>query len=175
MFTIEVMDNRDKGWPHGARSLSEDVSRDDLGKKVEQYTVFLVEDDVDDRHQAVRELRRSPYIYDVHSFESGDRLIEHFVSDGYYNGNFMRYMPTLIILDVHVPGTDGMDILRELKGNPMTEDIPVIILTGDTSDKVAMDAYKSKANAFITKPLKMDQVHEVVHTGWGWPRNRIPQ
>lgn len=134
-----------------------------------QYTVFLVEDDSDDRVQAVQVLKKSPYIYNVHCFVNGDKLLEHFASTGLYSGNAIYHIPTLILLDIHIPGSDGLKILRALKEHPLTEYIPVIILTGDTSNEVALDAYKFRANAFITKPLNLNHVHEVIYKGWGWP------
>lgn len=174
-----IMENTDKPGKEESEDARQDVKsmlmEGDLGKKVEQYTVFLVEDDADDRRLAVDQLCKSPYVNTIHSFDSGDKLIRHFISEGFYNGNLIRYLPNLIILDIHVPGSDGIEILQKLKENPMTEDIPVIILTGDTSGRAVIDTYKSRANGFITKPLNLEQVHQVIETGWGWPNDKIPQ
>jgi CheY-like chemotaxis protein len=160
-----VTDKSEYGNLYGKRFLPDSAMKDDPDKAAQQYTVFLVEDDVDDRKLAVQTLRRSPYVYNVHCFKTGDDLIKHFAGTGYYTGH-LRQIPTLIMLDIHIPGTDGLEILRDLKEHPLTEDIPVIILTGDTSNKTALDAYKLKANAFVTKPLVLDHVHEVIHKGW---------
>ncbi len=171
-----TIDKPGKGWKEdGNPERNPDLMRGDLSKKVEQYTVFLVEDDADDRRLAVDQLRKSPYVNTIHSFENGDKLIRHFITEGFYNGNLIRYLPNLIILDIHVPGSNGIEILQKLKENPMTEDIPVIILTGDTSGRAVMDTYKSRANGFISKPLNLEQVHQVIETGWGWPNDKIPQ
>ncbi len=147
--------------------LAEDIIGDQLDKA--QYTVFLVEDDSDDRRQAVQTLKKSPYIYNVHTFINGDELMAHLAGTGLYRGNATYHIPTLIMLDIHIPGTDGLSILKSLKEHPLTEYIPVIILTGDTSNRVALDALRAKANAFITKPLNLNHVHEVIYKGWGWP------
>ena len=133
-----------------------------------QYTVFLVEDDFDDRLQMTGVLKDSPYIHDIHAFESADRLREHFRKEGYYGGQGPQG-PALILLDIHMPGTSGIEFLRELKGNPQTRDIPVIIITGDTSSERTQEAYHLKANAYVTKPIHLDYIHEVIYTGWGWP------
>ncbi len=175
MFTMAVIDKPDKDWPQDMRFKSKSTEEDDPGKEELQYTVFLVEDDTDDRRQAVEELRKSPYVYNVRCFESGDQLMGHFASEGYYSGNLMRFIPTLILLDIHVPGASGLDILQELKEHPLTEDIPVIMLTGDTSAHAAQEAQQYGANAFIEKPLKLDHVHEVIYTGRSWPATKPPQ
>ncbi len=140
----------------------------------ERYNVFLVEDDIDDRKLAVHTLRKSPFINDIRCFASGDKLIEYFVNEGYYSGNLMRYIPTLILLDIHVPGTDGLEILQRIREHPTTRDMPVIIITGDTSGPAVERARKLRANAFVSKPLHMDQVHQVIYTGWGWPNGLPP-
>jgi CheY-like chemotaxis protein len=152
----------------------QDNKQTGLQSKAEQYTVFMVEDDTDDRRQAVQELRKSSHIYAVHCFESGDQMIEYFVSEGYYSGNLMRLMPTLILLDQHIPGSSGTEILQKLKSHPATADFPVIILTGDVSDQLALKAHRFKANAFLTKPLKLEDLQEVISTGWGWPGHDVP-
>jgi CheY-like chemotaxis protein len=172
MLMMEIDKPEDNWALSGKRFLPESAIKDEMDKTMEQYTVFLVEDDCDDREQAVQTLRKSPYIYNIHCFKTGDDLIKHFAGQGYYTGNPVRYIPTLIILDIHVPGSDGLETLRDLKYHPLTEDIPVIILTGDTSNKAALDAYKFNANAFIAKPLNLDQVHEVIHKGRAWPHKR---
>lgn len=143
--------------------------RDDLSTSTQQYTVFLVEDDFDDRKLTEQTLKKSPFIYNVHSFENGEKLIEHFVKEGFYSSNLTHHLPLMIMLDIHLPGTSGLDVLKKLKQHPLTADIPVIILTGDLSNKAAINAYKSQANAFIVKPLNLDHVHEVIYKGDGWP------
>ncbi len=50
-----------------------------------QYVVFVVEDSPDDREQIIRTLTKSPHIYSVHCFDSGDSLLAHFITSGYYS------------------------------------------------------------------------------------------
>ncbi len=165
MGANDISDILDKMWLHDRYLAAKDNPAVWVGK----FTVFLVEDDSDDRRQAFQELIKSPYIQDVHCFESGDKMIEHFIAKGYYNGNLIRYLPTLIVLDVHIPGNNGLEILRELKNHPLTDKIPVIILTGDTSGELELEAYKFKANAFVTKPLDLKQVHKIIETNKNIP------
>ena len=138
-------------------------------KDTHRFTVFLVEDNSDDRNIMLQTLTRSPFVHNVHWFESGDKMLEHFMHEGYYSGTLIHHIPTLVLLDLRIPGTDGMEILKKLKENPLTSDIPVIIVTGNVCDKKAQEAFDLQANAFIAKPLHLDRVHEVMMTGWSWP------
>lgn len=144
----------------------EKMIRDAIGYTVQQYTIFLVEDDSDDRSLAIDTLRKSPYIYNIHSFESGDLLLAHLDRVGHHSQYLMQHIPTLIMLDIHTPGTDGLKVLRDLKTSIITKDIPVVILTGDTSSEAVREASKCNANGFITKPLCLDHVHEVIYASW---------
>lgn len=146
---------------------------DTLAKTAQQYTVLLVEDDLDDEQQAVYMLRKSPFIYNINCFKTCDDLLRYFAGIDSDSGDPIRHIPTLIMLDIHVPGANGLETLKNLKEHPLTKNIPIIILTGDSSDKTMLDAYKLKANAFITKPLNLEHVHEVIYKGWSWPRRKI--
>src|SRR5919198_600926 len=60
--------------------------------------------------------------------------------------------PDVIVLDVRMPGTTGLELCRELKGSPKTKDIPVVLLTGSEGGTSA-DARRAGAEAFIRKPF----------------------
>lgn len=154
-----------------SQAANSDAAGSAPGIMPEQYIVYLVEDDSDDRRQMVHTLRQSPYISDVQCFATGDQLIAHFVKEGYYSGNLMRYLPMLIMLDIYMPGTNGIDMLRYLKEHPLTRDMPVIIITGNVSEEKNREAFKFKANAFLQKPLSLEHVHKVIETGWDWPQD----
>ncbi|MBF0280044.1 MAG: response regulator [SAR324 cluster bacterium] len=63
----------------------------------------------------------------------------------------------LILLDVHMPGTDGVSILKQLKAHPTFQSIPVIMLTGDTDEQLLENCFACGAIDFINKPI-----HEVI-------------
>ncbi|MBF0288014.1 MAG: fused response regulator/phosphatase [SAR324 cluster bacterium] len=60
----------------------------------------------------------------------------------------------LILLDVHMPGTDGVELLNRLKSHPIHQKIPVIMLTGDTNIKLLAKCFQGGATDFINKPIK---------------------
>ncbi|MFL5918540.1 MAG: HD domain-containing phosphohydrolase [Gaiellaceae bacterium] len=60
--------------------------------------------------------------------------------------------PDVIVLDVNMPGTTGLELCAELKANPATKDIPVILLTGSTGG-TTVAARRAGADAFVRKPF----------------------
>lgn len=69
--------------------------------------------------------------------------------------------PDLILLDLWIPEVGGEQVLRELKKNSITKDIPVIVLSADNH---AMEiARESRADGFLAKPFKIVQLRQLVH------------
>ncbi|TAL28023.1 MAG: PAS domain S-box protein [Alphaproteobacteria bacterium] len=144
---------------------------DSMARKIGQYTVFLVDDSPDDRSLAVETLKRSPYIYNIHCFNSSEELAIHCSSGGGYSGNRVHFLPTIILLDIHMPKVSGMDLLLDLKKNPLTKDIPVVMLTNDASPETAEAAHRLGASACVLKPVRLDRIHEVICAGSAWHDN----
>jgi CheY-like chemotaxis protein len=72
--------------------------------------------------------------------------------------------PDLILLDLNLPRKDGREVLRELKQDPDPEvrRIPVVVLTTSALERDVLNAYEQYANAYITKPVDLDQFSSVV-------------
>jgi len=66
--------------------------------------------------------------------------------------------PDVILLDVMMPGMDGMDVLDHLKLDPKTASIPVVMVTAKTQDEDVLAGYKSGADYYITKPFTTRQI-----------------
>ncbi len=71
-------------------------------------------------------------------------------------------LPDLIILDLFLPGTPGMEVLEELNRLGITRKIPVLIISGHGTVETAVKAMKLNAYDFIEKPIKYDDFLEVV-------------
>ena len=142
------------------------------GEIAEPYVVFVVEDDQDDRLLLTKTLRQSPHIHEIRCYNSGDDLLFHLGKEMYYSDSVIHTLPTVILLDIHVPGASGMVALRQLKTHALTSEIPVIISTNDGSEESMAEAYRLKADGYLLKPVSLDDIHSVLARKWQWPDNR---
>lgn len=70
--------------------------------------------------------------------------------------------PDLILLDLNLPKKDGREVLAEIKSDPVLKRIPVVVLTTSEDEKDVLKAYDLHVNAYITKPVNLDQFMKVV-------------
>lgn len=69
-----------------------------------------------------------------------------------------EYRPRLILIDIHLPGMDGLQAIRRLKDNAETRDIPVIAVSSDDSAELNLRAHAAGCEDFFTKPLNINKV-----------------
>jgi two-component system, OmpR family, response regulator MtrA len=72
------------------------------------------------------------------------------------------WKPALMILDVSMPGIDGVELTRRLRAGAETSGIPVMLLTARVQDADLKDGYEAGADAYITKPFALDHLNREV-------------
>ena len=72
--------------------------------------------------------------------------------------------PDLILLDLNLPKKDGREVLDEIKRDDGLRHIPVVILTTSQAEKDIIESYRLRANAFVTKPVDLEQFLKVVRS-----------
>ena len=117
------------------------------------HSVFIVDDDEDDRESIRDAFRENKHVVDYVFMQSGDQLMGHFAE------NTKQDYPSLILLDLNMPGMNGKDVLKQMKKNESLRPIPVIVITTSSSRKEREASYQAGANCFITKP---DSYNELV-------------
>jgi CheY-like chemotaxis protein len=71
-------------------------------------------------------------------------------------------MPKLILLDLKMPKVNGLEVLKQIRGNEETKYIPVIILTSSQDKKDIITSYELGANSYIVKPIDFVKFHQVI-------------
>ncbi|WP_302625342.1 winged helix-turn-helix domain-containing protein [uncultured Eubacterium sp.] len=105
--------------------------------------IFLVEDD-----SSIRELV-------IYTLDSTGLQATGFERPSEFWKAIRKTMPSLVILDVMLPEESGIEILKKLRKNPMTEKIPVIMATAKTSEYDKINGLESGADDYIAKPFSM--------------------
>lgn len=138
---------------------------------VDLWTVFLVDDNNDDLYLGERVLRHSPFIQDVVCVQGPEQLVYELRSRHFFYDDPGNPPNSLIILDIHMPEKDGIEVLNDLRSNPYTENIPIVMLTGDVQTENIEKTYKMAANGYIQKPLNdnhLAHIHRILKKGRNW-------
>jgi DNA-binding response OmpR family regulator len=75
--------------------------------------------------------------------------------------------PDLVVLDVMMPGRDGYAVLADLKSDPTTAEIPIVLLTAKASEDDVWEGWKSGADYYITKPFTIEELMYFVDMAFG--------
>ena len=70
----------------------------------------------------------------------------------------------VLLLDLHLPGTNGLEALQALRGDPHTRSLPIVMLTSSNDESDIRQSYALGANAYVTKPFGLDASMETVRT-----------
>jgi CheY-like chemotaxis protein len=121
--------------------------------------ILLIEDNPADVRLTVEALRDASVPNRLHVARDGVEAI-HMLKDE--TGRVPR--PDLILLDLNLPRKDGREVLQEIKQDDRLRHIPVVILTTSQAEQDILQSYRLRANAFVTKPVEIDQFFEVVRS-----------
>jgi two-component system response regulator len=119
----------------------------------QRNTILLVEDQAADVELAVRAARKSNPHNEVVVAGDGVEALDYLLGTGRYAGQEPKAAPDLILLDLKLPGIDGLAVLRRLRAEERTRHIPVVILTGTREERTVVSSHDLGANRFIVKPI----------------------
>ena len=131
--------------------------------------ILLVEDNVDDRDLAIHALRREHLANHISVVQDGEEALDFLFCRGVFSQRSFEHPPKLVLLDLKLPKVNGIQVLREIKADPRTKTIPVVILTSSKEERDLVDGYNLGANSYIQKPVDFDQFrHTVKSLGLYW-------
>jgi two-component system, chemotaxis family, response regulator Rcp1 len=123
--------------------------------------ILLVEDNPGDARLTREALRDAKVRNNLHVAADGVEALAFLRRQGRY-ADVPR--PDLILLDLNLPKKDGREVLEEIKHEEALRHIPVVVLTTSQAEKDILESYRLQANAYVTKPVDLDQFLEVVRS-----------
>lgn len=128
----------------------------------QRVEILLVEDNADDVELAVHALRGENLANDIRVVRDGEEALDFVFCRGPHANRRFDNPPRLILLDLKLPKIDGLEVLRELKGDSRTKAIPVVIMTSSREERDLVESYKLGVNAYVQKPVDFEQFRGVV-------------
>ncbi|MEM9291961.1 MAG: response regulator [Acidobacteriota bacterium] len=126
-----------------------------------EVTILLVEDDPGHARLIERNLRRNEVTNTIVQLADGQSAVDYLFSDGDYSGQ-RRPDRLMMLLDLNLPGLDGYQVLRRVKHDPSTQNIPVVVLTTTEDAREVNRCYELGCSMFVTKPVNYDEFTETL-------------
>lgn len=119
--------------------------------------VLLVDDDPDYCELATAALRDcgQKYLLCVHD---GQQALDYLRGEGNWQGRDTASQPRLVLLDLKMVGLQGLEVLRRIRAEPLTRDVPTVIHAGGDLQPVLRECYAAGANSVVRKTGDMDDL-----------------
>ena len=128
---------------------------------LQQVEILLVEDNPGDARLTQEALRDAKVRNNLHVVLDGVEALAFLRRQGKHAA---VPKPDLILLDLNLPKKDGREVLEEIKQDDQLRHIPIVILTTSQAEKDIIESYRLRANAFVTKPVDLEQFLKVVQS-----------
>jgi two-component system, response regulator len=126
--------------------------------------ILLVEDNPNDVELTLRAFKKNNLTNPIHVARDGEEALDFIFGRGIHAGRSLKNGPKLILLDLKLPRVDGLEVLRQVKSDPKTKSIPVVVLTSSREERDIVESYQLGVNSYIVKPVDFEQFIESART-----------
>ena len=128
----------------------------EMGRPID---ILMVEDNPHDVRLTMEAFKDAKVSNNLSVASDGEEALKFLRREGEYASSSR---PDLILLDLTLPKKSGREVLEEIKRDPDLKRIPVVVLTTSGNEKDILMAYELHVNAYITKPVDLDQFIKIV-------------
>lgn len=124
--------------------------------------ILLVEDNPDDEALTLRAFDKNKIGNDIVVARDGVEALDFLFGRGAYEGRDTNIQPEMTLLDLKLPRINGLEVLRQIRANPLTRALPVVVLTSSKEDQDLVDSYDIGVNSYIRKPVDFVQFTDAI-------------
>ena len=136
-------------------------ARDILDRRSTSFIPLLVEDDPDQAFLMLRAFQKADVFTPLPILKSGEEAIEY-LSQGRPFVKRTSGLPSVVLLDLGLPGISGFEVLEWIRQQPRFRSLPVVILSSSSSPDDVNRAYQLGANSYLVKPTRMAELVDLV-------------
>jgi two-component system response regulator len=125
-------------------------------------TILLIEDNPSDIELTQRALERSHVANELVVAHDGQEALDYLFGSGEHAGREVAALPSVTLLDLHLPLVPGLDVLRAIRADPRTRRMPVVILTSSNEERDVATGYDLGVNSYIQKPVDFERFAEAI-------------
>jgi two-component system response regulator len=131
--------------------------------------VLIVEDNPHDLEMTLRALRKHRLGNHVVTLSDGAAALDFLFARGAYANRNITDAPNVVFLDLKLPKIDGVEVLRQVKADPRTKAIPIVIVTSSAEDRDRLESYELGVNSYVVKPIEFDAFAQTIaDLGFYW-------
>jgi two-component system response regulator len=116
-------------------------------------TILLVEDNADDEKLILISLKQSNVKNAVVIARDGQEALDLLFGTGIKSGAESPRLPVVVLLDLHLPKIDGLEVLQRIRADERTKLLPVVLLTSSNEERDRVEGYSLGANSYVRKPV----------------------
>lgn len=131
--------------------------------------ILMVEDNRDDVEMTLRAFQKARFSNTVQVVHDGKEALDFLFCTGAFSSRKIEDRPQLILLDLHLPKVNGVEVLRRIKADPRTRTIPVAVLTASADAAERTECKRLGADTFLVKPVDLMGLGSVTpHLNFNW-------
>ncbi len=137
--------------------------------EAKEVEILIVEDDPNDLELALIALRKHKLANRIQIARDGEEALDFIFRRGPHAHRADDDLPKVIFLDLKLPKVNGLEVLKEIKADPRTRPVPVVVMTSSREQRDMLEGYELGVNSYIQKPVDFDQFQRIIgDLGYYW-------